>query len=124
MAEDSVVLIADFIVPDPVPANEIGAASASMSMMAPAGKERTIEDFRKVLDGAGLQLTGVFQSQDDNFGLIEARLKPTSPLVDTLSDATLSTNVSPIEGGCHEVISLPLDAVGLKSDAGLMIIDD
>lgn len=91
-------------------------------MMAPAGKERTIEDFRKVLDDAGLQLTGVFQCEDDNFGLVEARLKLADPALERQSETTSSGEASPIEGERHQVSSLSLDFVEPKSEPGLTII--
>lgn len=123
MAEDSVVLIADYIVPDPVPANEIGAVSASVAMMTPAGKERTIEDFRKVLGGAGLELTGVFQNDDDNFGLVEARLKKITLSTEGMLDATSSVEVSPMDEMFIEVPLLPVkfDEPKVKSD--LTVVD-
>lgn len=95
MAEDSVVLIADFIVPNPVPADEIGAVSASLAMMTPAGKERTIDDFQKVLNDAGLQLSGVFKPEDGDFGLIEATLKPHALSVETSKSEMSSREASP-----------------------------
>lgn len=76
MAPDSKLLISDFIVPEVASPDEIGSISASLAMMGQGGKERTITDFRRVLEGAGLELTGVFKPKKGPFGVIEARLKP------------------------------------------------
>jgi len=75
MAPDSVLLISDYIVPDPVTPEDIGPVSSALAMMTMAGKERTIEDFQNVLDAAGLKMTGVFKPVDEHFGVVEARLK-------------------------------------------------
>lgn len=97
MAEDSVVLIADYIVPNPVPVDDIGGASASVAMMTVAGKERTIEDFRNVFDEAGLQMTGIFKPEDGDFGLVEARLKSSALSLHTPTPNASSADVSPVE---------------------------
>lgn len=91
-------------------------------MMTPAGKERTIEDFRKVLDEAGLQLTGVFQHENDNFGLVEARLKTVTVRIEALPEVTSSVEVSPT-GEVFEGKLLPPLSSELKSESRLTIVD-
>lgn len=92
MAQDSKLLISDYIVPDPVTPDDIGPVSASLVMMAVAGKERTLEDFQHILDAAGLRITGVFKPANEHFGIVEAMLKETIEI----NEPATSTVVQPV----------------------------
>ena len=75
MKPDSVVLIADFVIPARVGEADLGAAAMDNTVMVMGGKERTEAMFKDILSKSGLELVKVWMSSVGVQGLVEARLK-------------------------------------------------
>ncbi|KIX09480.1 uncharacterized protein Z518_00560 [Rhinocladiella mackenziei CBS 650.93] len=76
MSPDSKVLIADMVMPKRVSEADLPAAAMDNCMMVMGGKERTEENFSKILSNAGLKLSKVWRSREGGAtgNLVEARL--------------------------------------------------
>lgn len=73
MAEDSVVLIADFVLPEQVTPADLPIATMDITIFNMAGKERSESGFKKILERAGLEFVTVHRGM--GFGaLVEGRL--------------------------------------------------
>lgn len=75
MKPDSLVLIADMVMPARVGEAELPAATMDNIVFALGGKERTEESFRGLLDKAGLELVKVYKATVGGGAVVEARLK-------------------------------------------------
>jgi hypothetical protein len=75
MKPDSLVLIADMVMPARVGEADLPAATMDNIVFVLGGKERTEESFRVVLDEAGLELVKVWRPNVGAGALVEARLK-------------------------------------------------
>lgn len=75
MKADSVILIADFVIPARVGEADLGAAAMDNTVMAIGGKERTEAMFQDILYKSGLELVKVWRPSFGVQGLVEARLK-------------------------------------------------
>jgi len=76
MGPDSRLIVCEKLVPDMVPVG--GSAELywlDMLMMSVSGKERTVADFERVFDAAGLELVGVYRSKTSQAAMLEGRLK-------------------------------------------------
>jgi len=76
MVPDSRLIVCDFLVPDRVQAG--GPQEVywmDFTMMCVGGKERTLEEFRRIFDAAGLDLVKIYPSGIGATCMIEARLK-------------------------------------------------
>ena len=75
MKPDSLVLIADMVMPARVGEADLPAAMVDNIMFIMGGKERTEESFKEIFDRAGLELVKVWRASFGAGALIEARLK-------------------------------------------------
>ena len=72
-APDTAVLISEMMVPATIGEGELPIVCMDMSMMNMGGKERSEQQFVKILTAAGLELTKVWEGFDTD-RLLEARL--------------------------------------------------
>lgn len=75
MADDSVLLVADTVLPDLVPGPDGFSYWQDVLMFAIGGKERTEHDWRALFDKAGLEVVRVWRSEFRNKGIVEGRKK-------------------------------------------------
>lgn len=75
MSEHSRVLVCDMVLPERVNEATFPAAVLDQAVMSMGGKERTEEGFRKVFEGAGLELVKVWRAPGVPGGCVEGRLK-------------------------------------------------
>lgn len=73
MGSDSKILIAENIMSDDN--GTVFSTVSDMIMLCIGGKERTEQDFRQVLDRAGLKIDGLHRASGLEFGIVEASLK-------------------------------------------------
>ncbi len=71
MAPDSRILISEMILKSPPP---LLAAFKDYTMLSLAGKERTVENFRHVVEAAGLKISGVFPDKGTPHAVVECAL--------------------------------------------------
>ncbi|KAK4539252.1 hypothetical protein LTR36_000858 [Oleoguttula mirabilis] len=78
MAPDSRLLIGDFVIPEKT---HVGDDSMvywmDFTMMMIGGRERRAEQFRAILEGAGLEMVKIWPSRHGPQAIVEARLKTT-----------------------------------------------
>ena len=75
MKPDSLVLIADMVMPQRVHEADLPAATMDNIVAVLGEKERTEEGFRKILDEAGLMLVKVWRASAGVGALVAAKLK-------------------------------------------------
>jgi hypothetical protein len=75
MKPDSLVLIADMVMPERVHEADLPAAVIDNIIFALGGKERTEEGFKELFDRAGLELVKLWRASVVAGALLEARLK-------------------------------------------------
>jgi hypothetical protein len=75
MKPDSLVLIADMVLPARVHEADLPAATMDNIMFVLGGKERTEEAWRNMLDKAGLELVKVWSAGVGGGALVETRMK-------------------------------------------------
>ncbi|KAF7196059.1 O-methyltransferase hmp5 [Pseudocercospora fuligena] len=76
MAEDSVLLVAEMVVPDRVQREDTWVYQLDLSMFMFSGKERSAADFAKLFESAGLELVKIWPSADGSTqAVIEGRKK-------------------------------------------------
>ena len=75
MRPDSLVLVADMVMPARLGEADLPAATMDNIMFLMGGKERTEESFREMFDRAGLELVKVWKASFGAGALVEARLK-------------------------------------------------
>ena len=75
MAPDSRVLICDMVIPQRVDEASFASAVLDNAVMAMGGKERTEDGFKKLLEGAGIELVKVWRAPGVPGGCVEGRLK-------------------------------------------------
>lgn len=74
----SSLLIDDFVLPD----QGVGSLAASMDlsmMLLGSGQERTLEQWRRLVDAAGLEIVKVWQVEGDHESIIECRKRSGAP---------------------------------------------
>lgn len=77
MSKDSVVLIADVVLPDRVEQKDLPLVANDWIVIGISGKERTVKDFMNIFDAAGLELVQIHR-QNPECGastIVEGRLK-------------------------------------------------
>lgn len=75
MEPDSVVLLADLSFPSKIAGpGDIPNATMDMVIFNMGGKERAVDDFKKLLETAGLEFVKAHRLEGANSGIIEARL--------------------------------------------------
>jgi len=76
MGPDSRLIVSDMLVPERV---EVGGAIdlywLDFSLLCISGKERTMAEFRRIFDEAGLELVKVYESAVGRTIMLETRLK-------------------------------------------------
>lgn len=75
MKPDSLVLIADMVMPERVHEADLPAATTDNIVLVMGGKERTEQHLRRILDEAGLTLVKVWRASAGAGALVEAKLK-------------------------------------------------
>lgn len=75
MGPKSKLLIADFLIPAESSEADLAAAVMDMSMLLCAGKERTEDGFKMILEAAGLELVEIFKAPVGAGAIVEAKLK-------------------------------------------------
>lgn len=80
MARDSRLLIGEMVVPEygserPGDVEDMAPYWMDHAMFAFGGRERTETDWRRLLEGAGLELVKVWRSRAGSQAVLEARLK-------------------------------------------------
>lgn len=75
MAEDSILLIADMVVPDKVQRDDTYVYWMDLTMFMFAGKERSAADWRKLFEGSGLELVKIWEAAMGTQCVIEGRKK-------------------------------------------------
>ena len=75
MKPDSLVLIADMVMPKRVHEADLPATTMDNIVLAMGGKERTEQHFMNILDEAGLTLVKVWKAGVGAGALVEAKLK-------------------------------------------------
>ena len=74
MSKDSVLLIADMIIPAICTEADIPAATLDIAMMYQGGKERTQKVFETIFVESGLKLAKVWRSDAGANAIVEAHL--------------------------------------------------
>ena len=74
MSRDSVLLIADMALPVQYSKADLPAAWMDITMMTMGGKEKTEENFEKILAAAGLTLVKIWRAAVGAQAVIEAHL--------------------------------------------------
>ena len=74
MSWDSVLLIADMAVPARCSEADLPAAWMDITMMTMGGKEKTEENFEKILAASGLTLVKIWRAAVGTQAVIEAHL--------------------------------------------------
>lgn len=75
MSHDSRVLVCELVLPQRVGEADLGAAVLDQWVMSIGGKERTEEGFRKIFEGAGLELVKVWRVPGVTGACVEGRLQ-------------------------------------------------
>ena len=75
MEPDSVVLLADTIMPERISEADLAAAALDVNMLTMGGKERSEGMFKQILEPAGFELVKVHRAGFGVSGLVEGRLK-------------------------------------------------
>ncbi len=68
LADDSRILIAEVLLANPPP---VDSAFKDHLMMSVAGKERTLDNFHRIAEAAGLRVSGVFPDKTNKHAIIE-----------------------------------------------------
>ena len=74
MSSDSVLLIADMVVPAKCSEADLLTACMDITMMTMGGKEKTEENFVKILAASGLKLVKIWRAAEGPQAVIEACL--------------------------------------------------
>jgi hypothetical protein len=74
MSWDSVLLIADMVVPAKCSEADLPAACMDITMMCMGGKEKTEENFVKILTASGLKLVKIWRAAAGSQATVEACL--------------------------------------------------
>ena len=74
MQPDSRVLISEMLLKSPPP---LFTAFKDYTMLSLAGKERTVDNFRAVVEAAGLRVSGVFPDKATPHAVVECALPST-----------------------------------------------
>jgi hypothetical protein len=67
------LLISEIVVPES--GADVEAGWMDMTMMTCAGRERTVSDWKKLLDLSGLKLDKVYHAPGTNYAVVQADLK-------------------------------------------------
>lgn len=75
MSPDSVVLVAESVMPPRLDEASLSVGVVDQVMLAIGGKERTTAEYEVVFEASGLRLTNVYPVQGRTGAMLEARLK-------------------------------------------------
>ena len=74
MSLDSVLLVADMVLPTKCSEADLPAACMDITMMTMGGKEKTEENFEKILAASGLKVAKIWRAAAGTQAVIEACL--------------------------------------------------
>ena len=77
MAEDSILLVAEMLVPERVQREDTYVYTLDLVMFMFAGRERSAVDWKKLFDESGLELIKIWPSEVGSFAMMEGRKKRT-----------------------------------------------
>ena len=75
MEPDSVILLAETIMPERISEADLSAAALDINMLTMGGKERSEERLKQILEPAGFELVKVHRAGFGVSGLVEGRLR-------------------------------------------------
>lgn len=75
MAEDSIILIADMVVPEKVQRDDTYVYWMDLTMLMFAGKGRSAKDWQKLFDESGLELVKIWEPAIGTQCVVEGRKK-------------------------------------------------